>query len=168
MRFVQRFESIYSNNNTKVFIDTGGQGTNYLEFELNALKTTWTLTLTKPYSQGGQATTVAIPGLKYGVFVKGTLNNPSDVDQGWSVEMAIPMSYLKTLNPNSGTYPPKINDQWRINMMRVEWGSAVVNGKIVKSPDTNDFSASSNWIWSAQASNTIHDPSKWGYLKFVA
>ena len=50
-------------------------------------------------------------GLLSAVKTNGTLNHPGDVDQGWSVEMAIPLGSLSFW----GDRPVRDGDQWEHN-----------------------------------------------------
>jgi|GEM_PF-2168339 len=73
------------------------------EFEVNALGSIWELSLPKPYGEGGVPVLGCnIPGLRSRVEVKGTLNDPSDVDEGWSVQVAIPWAGLAQYNVGGG------------------------------------------------------------------
>ena len=65
---------------------------NYYELEVNAFETEWDLILLKPYHDGDKVALDSwdIPGLISKVHVEGTINDPSDMDKGWSVEIAIP------------------------------------------------------------------------------
>lgn len=59
------------------------------------------------------------PGLRSGVHVNGTLNNDQDKDFGWTVELAIPWSGMKTLaNGDSRAIPPQSGDLWRMDFSR--------------------------------------------------
>src|ERR1700748_3476667 len=83
---------IYDDNDFEVFIDPDNDALNYFELEFNALNTEMDLFLYKPYRLGGKALlSWDCQGLRSGVSVRGTLNRPGDKDQGWSVEMAIPL-----------------------------------------------------------------------------
>jgi len=53
------------------------------------------------------------PGMKSAVKVNGTLNNNSDVDTGWTVEIAFPWSGMSHL-AKGRILPPRDGDQWRI------------------------------------------------------
>ena len=76
----------------EVFVDPDGDGKNYCELELNAQNANWDLKLTKPYADGGKADSAfELVGMKSAVFIDGTLNDHSDVDRGWSIELAIPL-----------------------------------------------------------------------------
>jgi hypothetical protein len=158
---------IYWNNDFEVFIDPDGDARNYYEFEVNALNTIWELTLDKPYNEGGTAThPTNIEGLISQVFVDGTINDPRDIDQSWSVEIAIPWHGLAKYNTNST--PPQLNDEWRINFSRVEWNFRIENGTYVRIPTENrwDVHEEENWVWSTQKEINMHIPHRWGRVRF--
>ncbi len=152
---------IFKDNDFEVFIDPNGDTLEYYEFEINALNTGWDLFLDKPYRHGGKAHNEwEIPGLKTAVKVWGTLNNPSDRDRGWTVEIAMPWKVLGEYAHKPS--PPKHGDEWRINFSRVEWKTRVVDGKYEKVPDEKE----DNWVWSPQGEVNMHIPEKWGYVRF--
>lgn len=152
---------IFQDNDFEVFIDPDGDNHNYGEFEINALNTGWDLLLPKPYRDGGKAdNSWEIPGLKTAVFVDGTLNDSSDTDRGWSVELAFPWSVLGKLAPLPA--PPRDGDQWRVNFSRVEWKHEIVAGKYRKVPKSPE----DNWVWSPQGVINMHCPETWGYVQF--
>jgi hypothetical protein len=155
-------EVIFNDPDFEVFIDPDGDTHEYYEFEMNALNTGWDLFLPKPYKDGGDArNSWEIPGLKTAVHVRGTINNPADVDEGWNVEIAIPW---KVLGEHANRpAPPREGDQWRLGFSRVEWQIEVKDGKYVKVPKTPE----NNWIWSAQGVVDMHRPEKWGYVQFT-
>jgi hypothetical protein len=152
---------IFQDNDFEVFLNPDGDSHMYAELELNALNTAWDLLLPKPYKDGGRAVNAwEILGLRTAVHVDGTLNNPNDLDRGWSVEIAWPWEGLKELT--GVPVPPRDGDQWRINFSRVEWDMEVVEGKyhkIEKRPEHN-------WVWSPQGVINMHRPETWGYLQF--
>ena len=112
---------IFHDNDFEVFIDPSDNTYDYTEIEINALNTVWDLKLNKPYRMKGWANTdYNIEGLQTAVAVQGTLNDASDVDTSWSVEMAIPLQALQA------TFRPaqrQLGDDvvWRINFSRVQW-----------------------------------------------
>ena len=55
-------------------------------------------------------------GMKTAVKVRGTVNDPSDRDDGWTAVMQIPIASLSEV-PN---VPPKVGDRWRFNAYRLE------------------------------------------------
>jgi hypothetical protein len=158
----QRDTVIFYDNDFEVFIDPNGDNHEYYEFEMNALNTGWDLLLPRPYRDGGSAVDRwNIAGLKTAVHVRGTLNNPADIDSGWTVELAIPWSSLRTYA--HVPTPPRKGDTWRINFSRVEWDVEIVNRWYRKIPGTPEH----NWVWSPQGVIDMHQPEMWGYLQFA-
>ncbi len=152
---------IFHDNDFEVFIDPDGDTHEYYEFEMNALNTGWDLFLPRPYKDGGRAdNSWDIPGLKTAVHVRGTLNDPSDVDRGWSVEIAIPWKVL-AVSANRKS-PPASGDQWRVNFSRVEWRHLIKDGSYAKVPRKRE----DNWVWSPQGIIDMHRPEKWGTVQF--
>ncbi|HYV35353.1 MAG TPA: carbohydrate-binding family 9-like protein [Gemmataceae bacterium] len=152
---------IFQDNDFEVFIDPNGDNHEYYEFEINALNTGWDLFLPKPYRDGGPAMDAwEIPGLKTAVNIQGTLNDPSDKDKGWTVEIAFPWNVLKEAAHRAA--PPKEGDQWRVNFSRVEWLHEVIGGKYRKVKGTKE----DNWVWSPQHVIDMHRPETWGYVQF--
>lgn len=152
---------IFHDPDFEVFLDPNGDNHLYGELELNARNTTWDLLLTKPYKDGGRAVNAwEITGLKTAVRVDGTLNDPSDKDTGWAVEIAWPWAGLDELAHKVA--PPKDGDRWRINFSRVEWDVDIKDGKYVKVKGKPEH----NWVWSPQGVIDMHRPERWGYLQF--
>ncbi|MSR31016.1 MAG: hypothetical protein EXR99_05860 [Gemmataceae bacterium] len=152
---------IFHDPDFEVFLDPDGDNFLYGELELNALNTTWDLLLPKPYKDGGRALNGwEIIGLKTAVHIQGTLNQASDKDQGWSVEILWPWEGIKELTPKP--VPPMDGDQWRINFSRVEWDTVIKNGKYEKVKGKPEY----NWVWSPQGVIDMHRPEKWGYVQF--
>ena len=152
---------IFQDNDFEIFIDPDGDNHQYYEIEINSLNTEWDLFLPKPYRDGGPALNEwEIPGLKTAVHVEGTLNDPSDKDQSWSVEFAIPWKVLAEHAHRPA--PPRDGDQWRINFSRVEWQHEIVEGKYRKVPKTPE----NNWVWSPQGYIDMHRPEYWGFVQF--
>ncbi len=152
---------IFHDNDFEVFIDPNGDSHEYFEFEINALNTSWDLFLPKPYKDAGSADNGwEIPGLRTAVSVRGTLNDPRDIDQGWSVEIAIPWAAFgaRARMP----LPPREGDQWRVNFSRVEWLHELVGGKYQRIKGTKE----DNWVWSPQGKVNMHLPEHWGYVQF--
>ena len=153
---------IFQDPDFEVFIDPNGDSHEYYEFEMNALNTGWDLFLPKPYKDGGPALNEwEIPGLKTAVHVRGTLNDPSDVDEAWTVEIAIPWKVLGEHAQRPS--PPQPGDQWRVGFSRVQWQTEIKDGKYVKIPGVPE----NNWIWSPQGVVDMHRPERWGYVQFT-
>lgn len=151
---------IYLDDAFEVFIDPDGDTHNYYEYQINALGADWDLLLTKPYRDGGQGVNSwEIPGLKKGIKIYGSINNPSDEDEKWTVELAFPWDVLREYNTSQKM--PEKGDQWRINFARVDWIMAVENNN--GHPMQAKF-----WVWSPQGIVAMHQPETWGYVQFVA
>ncbi|MFO0888477.1 MAG: carbohydrate-binding family 9-like protein [Isosphaeraceae bacterium] len=152
---------IFQDNDFEIFIDPDGDNHEYYEIEINALNTEWDLFLGKPYRDGGPAVNEwEIPGLKTGVHVEGTLNNPGDRDGCWTVEFAIPWKVMAEYAHRPS--PPRDGDQWRINFSRVEWEIDTKDGKYAKVPNRRE----DNWVWSPQGFVDMHRPEYWGFVQF--
>ncbi len=59
------------------------------------------------------------PGLNSAVHIDGTLNDNSDIDNGWTVELAFPWKGMKTL-AGGRSLPPQDRDIWRMDFSRFE------------------------------------------------
>lgn len=142
---------IFKDNDFEVFLKPLPDTPSYYEFEMNALNTGWDLYLAKPYRLGGKAdNSWDIQGLRTAVAIQGTLNNSSDADEGWTLEIAYPLTAFQNRQdvpaPHAGT-------QWRINFSRVEWKAGQPR--------------EDNWVWSPQGVIDMHVPERWGYLDFT-
>ncbi|HPW17083.1 MAG TPA: carbohydrate-binding family 9-like protein [Candidatus Aminicenantes bacterium] len=60
-----------------------------------------------------------MPGLRTAVRVQGTLNDASDIDEGWTVEIAFPWRGMKPL-AGKRPIPPRDGDVWRLDFSRFE------------------------------------------------
>jgi len=59
------------------------------------------------------------PGLQHAVHVDGTINDSSDRDRGWTVELALPWDGMKWLAKADGrSLPPGDGDVWRMDFSR--------------------------------------------------
>ena len=162
----ERDAVIFYNNDFEVFIDATGDTHNYYEFEMNSLNTVWDLFLTKPYRNHGTVlNNWDINGLKSAVSIDGTINDPSDLDKKWSVEIAIPWDVL--LEAADSKEVPK-GKTWRINFSRVNWNFDIVDGKYQRKKDKNTgkYLPEYNWVWSPQGVINMHEPEQWGYVLF--
>lgn len=70
-----------------------------------------------------------LPGLKTAVRVDGTLNDNSDIDKGWSLEVSMPWTSLSLLAGNR-SLPPAPGDIW--NMFLGRFQKLMVAGKEVE------------------------------------
>lgn len=161
----ERDTVIFYNNDFEIFIDPDGDTHEYYEFEMNALNTVWDLLLVKPYRNGGSVIDHwDINGLRSAVHIQGTLNDPTDADKGWSVEVAIPWGVLA--EAAHMPVPPE-GKFWRINFSRVNWDFDLEDGKYSRKRDgQGNYAPEYNWVWSPQQVVNMHEPERWGYVYF--
>lgn len=157
----QHDQIVFYDNDFEVFIDPDGDTREYYEIELNTLNTVFDLLLERTYLDGGPAHHEwNLEGLKTAVHVDGTLNDSSDIDRGWSLELALPWRHLAEYAHKPT--PPHDGDIWRVNFSRVEWRHRIVDGSYERVPDTPE----DNWVWSPQGRINMHIPERWGYVTF--
>lgn len=160
---------IYQDPDFEVFIDPDGDGCNYLELEVNALGTTWDLFLPSPYRSNGGTVLHDwdMKGLRHAVHIDGTLNDPSDTDCSWSVEIAIPWRCIWSHGelPRRDS-PPPAGTTLRMNFSRVGWQvHPDPDSPCGYSKDTNDQGhplPESNHVWAPTGEVNIHLPEYWG------
>jgi len=83
------------------------------------------------------------PGMRTAVHVNGTLNDDSDTDRGWSVEIALPWSGIRVLFPEGKrTIPPKNGDLWAMDFSRFNTAKAPSPAK-----DSGGWALNHHGIW---------------------
>lgn len=165
----ERDAVIYHDNDFEIFLDPDGDSHFYYELEINTLGTVWDLLLPWPYRDGNSAINGwDIAGLHSAVRLDGTLNDPSDTDRGWSLELALPWKILAECANRPA--PPEHGDVWRMNFSRVQWQLDEQDGTYTKrrTDDGNTTLPEDNWVWSPQGLVAMHYPERWGYLHFLA
>ncbi|GHE62307.1 carbohydrate-binding family 9-like protein [Roseivirga thermotolerans] len=164
----QRDTVIFYDNDFEIFIDPDGDTHHYYEYEVNAFNTIWDLMLTRAYRDNGQAIDHwNINGIRSAVHIEGSLNNPSDTDKYWSVEVAMPWNALEEAAFKGKK--PKARDVWRVNFSRVQWDTKIVNGGYEKMVDPKaKRPVEHNWVWSPQRIIAMHEPEYWGQVVFSA
>ena len=145
----ERDEPLYNEEVVEVFIDTDGDGRGYLELEVNPLNVLWDGFILNTASKRVGILAWNSFAIKWAVHLDGTLNDPSDKDKGWSVELALPLKDIYTA-PNN---PPKAGDKWRLNLYRIDLPEGA--GK------PGDPAA-----WSPVSGRTFHDPDRFGEVIF--
>ncbi|MCE2455724.1 MAG: carbohydrate-binding family 9-like protein [Gemmatimonadetes bacterium] len=173
----ERDQIVWRDDDFEIFLDPDGDGLNYFEIEINALGTVLDLFLARPYDQGGSARIDwDLEGLESAVSLRGTLNDPSDEDEGWTVEMAIPWAGLvpppdTSAGVGEAVAPgaPQPMDEWRVNFSRVDWPLLIEADGYVKERELVDWNdhPEENWVWAPQGRINMHAPESWGRLRFV-
>lgn len=156
---------VFQDNALEIFICPNGNNFNYAEFQINGYETVWDLFLPKPYRNAGKGlTNWDIKGLKKAMRLNGTINNPNDVDSGWSIELAIPLTAV-IMNREK---PPRIGSIWRMNFSSVQWELDIANGKYYRRVDklTGESLPPHYSVWSPHGIIDLHYPERWGYVLF--
>ena len=96
-----------------------------------------------------------LPGLKTAVRVDGTLNDNSDIDKGWCLEIAIPWASLSLL-AESRSLPPKSGDIWSMFLGRFQ--KLMVGGKEI---DPHPAMA-----LNSHGVDDTHQPELWSQIRF--
>lgn len=96
------------------------------------------------------------PGLETGVEVKGKLNDPSSVDEGWTVELAFPWEGMARLF-DGRRFPPAEGDTLRASFSRFE--ALRYHGKTVEQ--------SAAWALNEHGVYDSHIPECFSYLHFT-
>ncbi|GAA2753619.1 carbohydrate-binding family 9-like protein [Amnibacterium kyonggiense] len=92
-----------------------------------------------------------LPGLRTAVHVDGALNDPTTVDRGWSVEIALPWSGLAAV-AGDRRLPPADGDAWRIALSRFNREHGEDSG---------------GWAWSPHGVWDSHIPELFPLVTFV-
>lgn len=118
---------------------------NYFNLEINALGTH----LINYRPNGGDYDRNWEPkGIKIAVEASGTVNDSSDTDQSWNLEVAIPFSILPNVIPKGS---PQVGDRWRLNLNRLE----------------DEMAIKSQWSQGDQNIPKFHNPDSFGFVEFV-
>lgn len=96
-----------------------------------------------------------MPGLETAVHIDGTLNDNSDIDTGWTLEVAIPWSSLALL-ANGRNLPPKAGDEWRMLLGRFQ--KLIVSGTEVQPHPA--------MVMTPHGVYDTHQPEKWSRVRF--
>jgi hypothetical protein len=95
------------------------------------------------------------PGLQTAVKLDGAVNDPSIVDRGWTVEIALPWDGIRKLLPNQ-SFPPKEGDVIRAAFFRFE--ALRYHNKTV--PESVGWALNEHGIYDS------HIPEVFSYLQF--
>ena len=111
---------------------------------------------TIPAAPASATGTGTFPGCSSAVHVDGTVNDNSDRDRGWTVELVIPWTGLAQLaRPDGRSLPPKDGDVWRMDFSRFNQYKAA--------PPAQD---PGGWAWSPHGAWDSHIPEVFPYVRF--
>lgn len=108
-------DEIYNQEVVEVFFDADGDGATYNELQVSPHNVNFDASFVARRSDLKEAMKWE-SGMKSAVTVRGTLDDASDTDQGWSAEMQIPIANLNKVPK----VPPVKGDRWRFNAYRLE------------------------------------------------
>lgn len=96
------------------------------------------------------------PGKQTAVFIDGTVNNDTDHDRGWTVEVAFPWAGMKWLaKADNRSLPPQNGDVWRIDFSRFNTYKEAPPAK-----DSGGWVLSPHFVWDS------HIPECFPYIEF--
>lgn len=158
----KRDTDIFHENCFEVFIDISGDGHNYFEFQINANAVATDIYLPRPY-RNYKRTDLGwdLHDTLYAVKVYGTVNDPSDIDEKWTVEIAFPWALFEEAIGDSILLGEV--KQIRANFARVQWELDIKKGnyhRIEKGAKKHP----SYYTWTPQGRVNLHQPETWGYL----
>ena len=97
-----------------------------------------------------------MPGLQTAVKVDGKINDPSYIDKGWTLEIAIPWQSLKWL-ANGRSLPPQKGDVWRMFFGRFQ----------KMTPSGQEVNPHPAWVMSKHGVYDTHLPQCFPYVHFT-
>ena len=128
--FTRDDEKLYTSNVVEIFLNPSGDLAHYVEIEVAPSNALFDASFTGRRAGMDLAWS---SGAQHAVQVDGTLNDPRDVDRGWTVELAIPFAKLP------GAPKPKRGDEWRFNLYRLRQPPG--EGQAYSPPMVGDFHA---------------------------
>jgi hypothetical protein len=129
-------EKLYTSNVDEIFLDPKGDGSHYDEIEIAPTNALFDASFSGGPRQGMDLSWSS--QARHAVHVDGTLNDPRDVDRGWTVELAIPFASLTGMPKPR----PSRGDRWKFNLYRLRQGPGQPGeGQAYSPPMRGDFHA---------------------------
>lgn len=146
--YKKRDDPLYNSEAVEIFIDADGDQDEYVELQAAPNELQFDAAFKggsrKNFDTGYDATYVVKN------HVNGTVNDNSDVDNGWVSEWKIEISSLRDIPA-----PPKVGAEWKINLFRLE---RIRKGeKVIRNEAT---------AWSSPLSGDFHNLRRFGTLQF--
>lgn len=144
-----RDQSLWEEENVEIFLDPQRDGRNYLEIQVNPLNTVFDAVFESSENRDLQkAKAHNLSGLRTAVSVSGSLNNSSDRDDRWTVEMFIPFAEIPDLSINDAGIPSSTS----VNFYRYD------------RPDRDTLETSA---WSPVGPGSFHRTERFGIIHWV-
>lgn len=133
--FLRDDQPLYESNVVEIFLNPSGDLARYDEIEIapsNAL-------FDASFTGRRQGINLSWSSrARHAVHLDGTLNEPGDVDRGWTAELAIPFAALTGMP----TPRPRRGDKWRFNLYRLrQYPGQPGEGQAYSPPMVGDFHA---------------------------
>jgi hypothetical protein len=147
--FTQRDSRFWEEEVVEFFV-TPGRLDRYFELQWNPLGGTFDAIIANDIGPDGRSRGIkgdwsfTAPNMTYAVTVDGTVQNSSDKDRGWTVEVRVPFADLNASTPKSG-------EAWRANFYRF---------------NRDQKNAAEQLGWSPTIWSGFHQPTRFGYLQF--
>jgi Carbohydrate family 9 binding domain-like len=128
--FTSDDQPLYTSNVVEIFLNPSGDLAHYVEIEVAPSNAIFDARFT------GRRAGMDLgwsSRARHAVRIDGTLNDPRDVDRGWTVELAIPFAALP------GAPHPRKGDEWRFNLYRLRQPPG--EGQAYSPPMIGDFHA---------------------------
>jgi len=93
-----------------------------------------------------------MPGMRHAVHRNGTINDDSDVDAGWTVEVAFPWQSLKWL-ADGRCLPGREGDVWRMDLSRFQWFTGAGGSRVCP-----------GWAFNTHGVYDSHIPDRFTYI----
>ena len=134
--FTRDDEKLYISNVVEIFLDPSRDSSHYAEIEVAPTNALFDASFAGGPRQGMDLSWSS--HARHAVHVDGTLNDPSDIDRGWTVELAIPFISLPAM-----TRPhPERGERWKFNLYRLRQGPGQPGeGQAYSPPMRGDFHA---------------------------
>lgn len=133
--FTRDDEPLYRSNVVEIFLNPSGDLARYDEIEIAPSNALFDASFTGR-RQGMDLSWSS--RARHAVHVNGTLNDPRDVDQGWTAELAIPFAALTGMPAPR----PRRGDKWRFNLYRLrQYPGQPGEGQAYSPPMVGDFHA---------------------------
>ncbi|MBT8185169.1 MAG: carbohydrate-binding family 9-like protein [Eudoraea sp.] len=134
--FTQRDEHLWEEEAVEVFIDVDDVPETYVEVEVSPANVLFDSYIVDPKNIDVPATALLnLKGIRTAVKVNGTLNKHDDIDESWTVEIALPFKDL------TNELTRQISDETdiRINFYRLDMNEGMERGAFAWSPTGASF-----------------------------
>jgi hypothetical protein len=147
--YSKRDDPIYNGEAVEIFIDADGDSDTYIELQVAPNGVQFDARFSGGARQNMDQAWNHVYEAK--VRVHGSLNDPTDRDQGWTSEWRIPFAGIPDLKS-----PPKVGQSWRVNLFRLDRIRG--KGKGVATDAT---------AWSSPLSGDFHRLERFGVVTFA-